>query len=166
MGLRGLVLTFLALAWPTAGGASSAARAECRLFVLKDCPIANQYAPEIRRLIGEYGPKGIRFTLVYEDADITERDAAQHEREFGINAPRLLDPKHELARAAGASVSPTAVLTSGRVIYSGRIDDAFASLGKRRAKVTSRDLRAALNAFLAGREAPVRRTTAVGCKLF
>src|SRR6478672_5310966 len=41
------------------------------IFVSVDCPIANQYAPEIQRLEATFSRKGVRFWLVYPNADET-----------------------------------------------------------------------------------------------
>jgi hypothetical protein len=49
------------------------------------------------------------------------------------------------------------------VLYRGRIDDRVADFGKRRVEPTRRDLRLALDAILAGKPVPARRTKAVGC---
>lgn len=143
-----------------------APKADCEIFVLKDCPIANQYAPEIARIVERYRAKGVRFTLVYEDSDITDAQAKQHGADFHLKVPYLLDPEHALAKRLGVDTSPTAVVQSGKVVYLGRIDDTFAALGKRRGASTQHDLRVALDSILAGESAPTPRTQAVGCRLF
>src|SRR5689334_10469573 len=37
------------------------------LFTRTDCPIANRYAPDVRRLYQTYHPRGVEFVLVYVD---------------------------------------------------------------------------------------------------
>jgi hypothetical protein len=144
---------------------SPGVRAVALVFVLPDCPVANGYAPEINRLCQEYTPRGVSFFLVQVDPDLGSREAGRHAREYGYSCPVVLDSRHELVRRAGATMVPEAVVfgPDGQRKYRGRIDDQYADLGKRRAQVTSRDLRDALDAVLAGR--PVRRpvTQAVGC---
>ena len=41
------------------------------VFTRTDCPIANRYAPELRRLSERYAGRGVRFWLVYPDARTT-----------------------------------------------------------------------------------------------
>src|SRR5690349_2439903 len=48
------------------------------LFVAPDCPISNAYAPEIGRLVDEYGPRGVAFFAVYADPRVSEDDVRQH----------------------------------------------------------------------------------------
>jgi hypothetical protein len=51
------------------------------------------------------------------------------------------------------------------LVYLGRIDNRYVGFGKRREQVTAHDLRDALEAVLAGRPVPRRRTEAVGCDI-
>ena len=136
------------------------------LFVTVDCPISNNYAPEIRRLVADYGSKGVRFFLVHVDPDVDVTQALAHAEDYDLPRPVLLDPEHRLVAATGAEVTPEAVVVtpSQPVAYRGRIDDWYADLGrKRQSGPGRRDLRAALDAVLEGRPLPVTRTEAVGC---
>ena len=145
--------------------ASPAVKAVTLIFVLADCPIANGYAPEINRLCGEYGQRGVRFFLVQVDSDLTREQASQHAREYGYLCPVVLDRRHVLVARAGASLVPEAAVFApdGERRYRGRIDDRYVDLGKRRSRVTSRDLRDALDCVLANRPVPRSVTRAVGC---
>jgi len=51
----------------------------------------------------------------------------------------------------------------GAIRYRGRIDNGYAELGKPRQHVTSHDLRASIDALLAGRQVPTPETDALGC---
>jgi hypothetical protein len=55
------------------------------------------------------------------------------------------------------------VIARGEVTYRGRIDDRYVDLGKKREAPSQRDLRAALDAALAGRAVLTSRTKAIGC---
>ena len=69
------------------------------------------------------------------------------------------------AAAVHASVTPQAVVMgkNGELLYSGRIDDLYTALGKKRGTATQRDLREALDAITAGKRLKKRATTAIGC---
>ena len=136
-------------------------------FVLHDCPISNGYAPEMSRIAQEYAARGVRSYVVYGEADLASAEAQKHAREYGYRCPALLDPPHGLAQAAGATVAPEAAVFSakGELLYRGRIDDRAASLGVHRAEPKERDLRAALDAVLAGKPVRERFTKAIGCYL-
>lgn len=136
-------------------------------FVMHDCPIANGYAPEISRIAEEYRARGVRAYVIYAEGDLSPTDAKKHARDYAYRCPALLDPKRALVRAAGATVSPEAAVFSakGGLLYRGRIDDRATAPGKHRAEPQQRDLRAALDAILAGKPVRERFTRAIGCYL-
>ena len=137
------------------------------VFVLHDCPIANAYAPEISRIAADYRERGVRVFLIYAEDDLSPAAARKHAREYAYRCPALLDPKGTLTRAAGVTISPEAAVFSakGKLLYRGRIDDRAIAPGKHRAEPHERDLRAALEAILAGKPVRERLTRAIGCYL-
>ena len=144
---------------------AASTKAYCDIFVLKDCPIANQYTPEIKRLAGKY--KNVQFRMVFEDEDIQPKEVFDHLNEYGLKLPGVLDDHHRQAKQYGATISPTAVVTvNSRIVYKGRIDDTYVSIGKRKSQAASHDLSAALDAVLAGKPVKTVTTQAVGCRLY
>jgi hypothetical protein len=143
----------------------SDAIANVLVFTLQDCPIANSYVPTLNKLVDDYGPGGIRLLFVHVDPQLTIDEARNHAQEYQIKAPVVVDRKHDWVRFAGATRSPEVAVFSptGEVLYTGRIDDKYASLGKRRTHISAHDLRDALDAILAGRSVPQPRTEPVGC---
>ncbi len=135
------------------------------LFVAHECPISNQYAPEIKRVVQVYAPKKVAFHIVYIEPDLTAKKAREHIAAFGYPRPALLDGKQQLAHLAGATITPeVAVFTpDGKRRYLGRINDLYAGLGKRRAQATTHDLRDALDAILGGKAVAQPITKAFGC---
>lgn len=142
-------------------------RAVALVFVVTDCPIANSYAPEFNRLSADYEARGVRLFLVQVDPDLTVERAREHARDYQQQTPVVLDLKHHWAQQTGVTTTPEVAVLSpaGELLYRGRIDDRYVKLGRRRANVTSHDLREALEAILEGRPVPVTRTVAVGCPL-
>jgi|ERR1043165_4604469 hypothetical protein len=135
------------------------------IFSLPDCPIANSYAPEIKRLCTEYGRQHISFFLVQVDPELSTTDAKRHAREYGYTCPVVVDREHQLVRRAGATRAPEVAVfaPNGDRKYIGRIDDLYIAPGKRRNEPTSRDLRLALDAVLAGEAVGRPVTQAIGC---
>lgn len=143
-------------------------RAHVLVFVTHDCPIANGYAPTLRRLIDAYRPRGVRFFLVHVDPDLTADAARTHAEAYGLTAcPVLRDVEHTLVSRLGPTITPeVAVVTPGEKLpYRGRIDDWYAELGRKRRAPTRHDLREALDSLLAGEPVEVPRTVAVGCDI-
>jgi thiol-disulfide isomerase/thioredoxin len=184
------VLLTLAATWLTSGGAAGqakpaaegfvdlqgvthypldprGAKATVLFFLTTDCPIANYYTPEISAIVKDHAGKGVRFYVVHVDPELTPAEARKHAKTYGLTCPILIDAKHGLVKATGATVTPEAALLTpdGKLAYRGRIDDTYADLGKRRVAPNRRDLREALAAVLAGRAVKEARTEALGCPI-
>lgn len=134
------------------------------VFLGTGCPIARAYSPELASIAADYSGR-VTTRLVFVDRDLDADAARRHAGEFALPRPILLDQEHRLVRALGATTTPEAVVLdqAGRVVYSGRIDDRFADLGKPRRAAAHRDLRDALDALLAGRTPSAIRTQPIGC---
>lgn len=149
------------------GALDSADRAAAVLFfVMSDCPISNQYSPEIDRICTQFGPDGVDCFLVYVDPELDATEVRRHQLEYGHEGrPAILDSGRSLVRAAGATITPEAAVFSsaGELVYRGRINNLYAALGKPRRRPTVHDLRRALDQMLAGRPVAEPRTEAVGC---
>jgi hypothetical protein len=144
--------------------ASSGGRPEVFLFLTTDCPIANRFAPEIQRIVAEYEARGVAFSLVYTDG--TPEAIRKHASEYGYESAVQGDAGRVLARKYGVTVTPEAVVVAGGArVYRGRIDDRYLAPGQYRLKPTTRELRDALDAVLAGRPVTVSETRAAGCPL-
>ncbi len=143
------------------------AKAALVIFLGAECPVSNGYAPTMQRLADKYAPRGVVCWGVHCDSTLTAKAAAAHAKEYDLRFRILLDPAQTLAGAAGVRVTPEAVVVSpaGKVLYRGRIDDRYASDGKRRDVPRTRDLEAALEAVLAGEAPKVSQTVSFGCPL-
>jgi hypothetical protein len=111
-----------------------------------------------------FSRKGVAFRLVYVDPGQPVESVKAHIREYAYPFGALLDPRHEFVMAAGVRITPeVAVFSSGRLVYRGRIDNRFVSLGTTRPRATMRDLEDVLERITSGRQVAFRETKAVGC---
>jgi hypothetical protein len=147
-------------------------KASAVFFIATDCPISNWYAPTIQQVCRDYAARGVDCTLVYEDVDIgaapaaLDRDVRTHLQDYRYGSmTAAVDRTRVVAKRAKATITPQVVLVdrTGDVRYRGRIDNAYADLGKPRQHVTSHDLRVSLEAVLAGKPVPTPETEAIGC---
>ena len=141
-------------------------------FVQTDCPISNWYAPTIQRVCREYASRGVSCALMYEDIEVAsaspplEAQVRTHLQEYRYEQmPAAVDRSRAVATRARATVTPQVVVVdrTGTIRYRGRIDNAYADLGKPRQQVTSHELRDALDAIVAGRRVARPETEALGC---
>lgn len=140
-------------------------RAAVLIFITTDCPIANRYAPELERLRTDFEGKRVKLTLVQVDPELADDNAREHAAQFSLRAAIVVDRKHQLVGATGATVTPEAVVVdaAGRIRYRGRIDDWFTAFGKSRRKPSRHDLRIALQSVLEGAPVSTPVTPAIGC---
>lgn len=146
---------------------AKAAPARVLIFVRSDCPIANRYAPELNRIAREFETRGVEFWLVYPDASETAERIMHHKLEYKLPGTPVRDPKHLLQKRAQATIAPQAAVfdRTGRLLYSGRIDDRYVAFGKARSEPTTHDLESAILATLDGKPIKEPRTKSVGCYL-
>jgi hypothetical protein len=140
--------------------------ASALFFITNDCPISNYYSHEIRRICDDFAARGLSCSLVYTDPTLSNEAARKHADEYGHGAyPKMVDRNHALVAAAGATITPQAVVVRDdeSIAYRGRIDNFYAALGKPRRVVTEHDLRDALDAVLSGRPVTKPEAPAIGC---
>src|SRR6266566_5113819 len=88
-----------------------------------------------------------------------------HVKAFNYPVHALRDPNHELVKLTHVLVTPEVAVfdRSHALVYHGRIDDRYVSLGVERPSPTRQDLADALTATLAGTRVREATTQAVGC---
>ena len=127
--------------------------------------LGRRYAPEVRRLHEKFAAQGVEFSLVYPNPMEPVTAIRRHLKDYSYPMRALRDPRQELSKVAGATITPEAAVfdTRGRVLYRGRIDDRYVSLGVERPVATRRDLDEALTEIVAGKTPSQTTTQAVGC---
>ena len=143
----------------------SASMATVWIFAGTECPISNSYAPEYKRLVASFEPKGVKFFLVYPDQDVTKEEIEKHRKQFGLSMEGLKDDGLKLAKQAHASHTPEAAVFNpkGELLYHGRIDNRWYKLGRPRSKATTHELADSLTQMLAGHSPKVSYAKPVGC---
>ena len=136
-------------------------------FTCNHCPYAQAYEDRAMALVREFAPKGVAFAAINpNDAERYPDDSFEKMKERaaarGFNFPYLRDESQAVARAYGAVCTPHLfVIAGGAIVYEGRIDDNW----KDPAAARHHDLRAALEAVLAGRPVPTPNTNPMGCSI-
>lgn len=135
------------------------------LFTSVDCPISNRYAPVVQRLYQTFAVQGVSFWLVYPNPAESPAAIRDHLKAFNYPVHALRDPKHELVKLTSVVVTPEVAVfdRAHTLVYHGRIDDRYVSLGVERPAPTRQDLADALTATLAGTRVREATTQAVGC---
>lgn len=138
------------------------AKAIVIMFIATECPVSNAYNDRMASLHQDYKSKDVVFlginSNVQESVADMKAHAKAHKHEFTI----LKDWKNVVADKFDAQFTPEVFVLNKdlQIAYHGRIDD-----NRSEAKVTSQDLRKALEEMIAGKSVSIARTKAFGCTI-
>ena len=139
------------------------------MFICTHCPFVKHVEQELAKIGRDYQKSGIGIVAISSnDADNYPDDspeglAAQAKR-VGFVFPYLYDETQEVARAYDATCTPDFFLFDGqkKLAYRGQLD---ASRPGNNVPVTGKDLRAALDALVAGRPVVSDQKPSIGCNI-
>jgi alkyl hydroperoxide reductase subunit AhpC len=132
------------------------------VFISTVCPVSNSYNLRMKELYRDYAPKGVKFQFLNANQNESQVEVEDHARSVGFPFPVMKDANNVIADRLGAEYTPESFVIDreGVVRYRGRIDDA-----QNPARVRQSSLRLAIDAVLAGRDAPTPETKAFGCTI-
>lgn len=139
------------------------------MFICNHCPYVKHVNPELLRLAQDYSSRGVAFVAISaNDASAYPEDAPERMKEtaqrLGYPFAYLYDESQQVARAYQAACTPDFYLFDGalRLAYRGRLDGSSPGNGQ---PLTGADLRAALDAVLAGRAPAAEQQPSMGCNI-
>ena len=133
------------------------------VFLSTECPYVQPYTERLNSLAKEYNSKGIVFWGVNSNSTESTEEVEKHAAGKAYPFPVLKDMNNVVADQFGAERTPEVFVINNstmEVIYHGRIDD-----DRDESKVTTQDLKNALNQFLNGESITVAETKAFGCSI-
>lgn len=139
------------------------------MFLCRHCPYVQHIKHELAKLGRDYVHQGIGMLAVSsndaksypDDAPVRLKSMAE---ELKFNFPFCYDESQEVARSFSAVCTPDFFLydQERKLIYRGQLDD---SRPENRKSVTGKDLRAALDAVLAGKPVDPSQKASMGCNI-
>jgi len=97
---------------------------------------------------------------------LTSAQREEYRHKFAYRIPAVGDADGKLVSDAQAVTTPEAAVFLGeRLMYHGRIDNRYVSLGQARARATEHDLDIVLNALQARKPVPYASRPAIGCAI-
>ncbi|MGH8531064.1 MAG: thioredoxin family protein [Nevskiales bacterium] len=139
------------------------------MFICNHCPYVKHVQHELVRLAHDYQPKGVAVVAISSnDIESHPEDAPERMRveakRVGYPFPYLYDETQAVARAYQAACTPDFYLFDAgcKLAYRGRLDGATPG---NEVPVTGHDLRAALDAALAGRTPSGGQKPSLGCNI-
>ncbi len=143
------------------------------MFLCVHCPYVKHVEEELARIGEDY--EGLIAMAAIQSNDIVQypEDGPEGMREqaarVGFRFPYLLDESQEVAREYDAACTPDFFLFDARMrlVYRGQLDDSRPRRGDfgNDKPVTGRDLRAAMDAVIAGKTPSIEQRTSLGCNI-
>jgi peroxiredoxin len=139
------------------------------IFLCNHCPYVKHVRTELAALARDYQAKGVAVVGISSNDVATHPadspEAMKREKaEFGYTFPYLYDEDQSVAKAYQAACTPDFYVfdREGKLAYRGQLDDSRPGNDR---PVTGKDLRAALDAVLAGRPATEDQRPSIGCNI-
>lgn len=145
------------------------AKALLVMFICNHCPFVKHVRSELAKLGKDYQPRGVAVVAINaNDAEKYPDDSPAKMKEeaaaAGYTFPYLFDESQDVAKAYGAACTPDFFVFDAQrnLVYRGQLDDSRPTNG---IPVTGKDLRAALDAVLAGKPVPAEQKPSIGCNI-
>jgi peroxiredoxin len=139
------------------------------MFICRHCPFVKHVQEELANLGKDYRDKNIGIVAISANNVGTHPDDAPEKlkemaQELGFNFPFCYDETQEVAKAYTAACTPDFFLFDGdrALVYRGQLDD---SRPGNNIPVSGKDLRAALDAIVAGNPVPSEQKPSIGCNI-
>ncbi len=139
------------------------------VFMCNHCPFVKHVAPELAKMTDEYQQLGVGVVGISSNDIANHPDDAPDKMKVeaaqqGYHFPYLYDADQRVATAYRAACTPDFYVFDAdfKLVYRGQMDDTRPKQGT---VPTGRDLRAALDALLAGKEIPQPQRPSIGCNI-
>lgn len=139
------------------------------MFLCNHCPFVKHIRAGLARFARDYSPRGVAIVgISSNDATSYPADGpqkmAEEVRNAGYTFPYLYDETQAVAKAYRAACTPDFYLFDKEqfLVYRGQFDD---SRPGNSLPVTGKDLRAAVDAVLAGQAIPEVQKPSIGCNI-
>lgn len=139
------------------------------VFMCNHCPFVKHVAAQLSQIGDEYQAKGIGMVGISSNDISSHPDDAPAKMkveatEQGYRFPYLYDETQSVAQSYRAACTPDFYLFDAqfKLIYRGQLDETRPKQGS---VATGKDLRAALDALLAGQPQPQPQRPSIGCNI-
>ena len=139
------------------------------MFICRHCPYVKHVEQEIAKIGKDYQDKKLGIIAISSNDPTTYPDDAPDQlkemaKRLGFRFPFCFDEQQEIAKAYKAACTPDFYLFDAqrRLVYRGQLDDSRPGNNK---PVTGHDLRAAIDAVLAGKPVDDKQKPSIGCSI-
>src|SRR5712692_8911634 len=133
------------------------------MFIATKCPYSNAYNDRMRGMAAAYDKRGVLFVGINSNKTEPAEEVRDHAKKHGFTFPLMKDPDNKVADLYEARHTPEIYVVDlqGKLRYHGRIDENYENASK----VSSPDLKNALEEMLTGKSIAKAETKAFGCSI-
>ncbi len=139
------------------------------MFLSNHCPYVKHVNSELVKMSNEYLPKGVKFIAISSNDVVSHPDDApdrmrETAQQLGYPFPYLYDESQQVAKAYDAACTPDFYIFDKdlKLVYRGQLDDSRPS---NQVPLTGKDMRAALDNILSGKEVSPYQRPGIGCNI-
>ncbi len=135
------------------------------VFFAEECPISIYMTQPLREVAGLYS-NNIQYFAVFPQQKSHLESATLFKKEYGLNDFEIImDREQVLTQQLAASITPEAVITDleGKILYRGRISNAYSAPGKMKHGKRINELKSIIDQLRAGKTIALPWKDAVGC---
>lgn len=139
------------------------------MFICAHCPFVKHVEQQLARIGEDYRKSGVGIVAISSNDAVNYPDdappgLARQAQKLHFSFPYLYDETQEVARAYDAKCTPDFFLFdgAGKLVYRGQLDASRPGNG---VPVTGSDLRAALDALVAGQAISPQQRPSIGCNI-
>ena len=136
------------------------------IFLHESCVISQYYTLPLRELHEEYADENVKFIGLFPNFSSKPNQIETFKEKYQVPFELKTDYYHKKKEEFEATVTPEVVVyneSKGQLIYRGRIDDAYARVGKRKRITTTSELKDILESIRNNQPIMVSNTQAIGC---
>jgi len=139
------------------------------MFICNHCPYVKHINAELVRLANDYKNLDVSFTAINSNDVVSHPDDSPDKMKEtalreGYPFPYLYDETQEVAKAYDAACTPDFYIFDKelKLVYRGQLDDSRPS---NNVQLTGKDIRAALDNLLVGKQVSPHQRPSIGCNI-
>lgn len=165
--MKKMLLMALFISWNSLAVNASEKGLTVYFFLSESCPICQSTTLEIKKICKDFESDDIKFIGLFPNqTNSTANSRSRFSQKYELNFLLVADSSQKLTKKFDATITPEVIVIENNnqtIIYRGKVDNSFESVGKRRAVVTEFYLRQALNFWKNGKVSLIKNTIPVGC---
>ncbi len=136
------------------------------IFLHDECVISQYYTLPLREMHEAYANENLQFIGLFPNFSSKPDNIQAFKEKYKIPFELKNDYFHTKKEEFEATVTPEVVVfneSKGKIVYKGRIDDAYARVGQRKRFTSTSELKDVLEAIANNQPIQVAQTEAIGC---